>query len=79
MIIAVTGYRPKDLFGYQTEQPYWTLQHRIEEAITDIARWNRLPIDAIELRTGGTAATMRMAKLKSIPIHRINPVNDERE
>lgn len=53
MIIAVTGHRPKDLFGYQTEQPYWALQRRIEEAIADIARWNHLPFEAIELRTGG--------------------------
>ena len=53
MIIAATGHRPKDLFGYQSEQPYEALQHLIEEALADIARQNGLSLDAIELRTGG--------------------------
>lgn len=53
MIITMTGHRPKDLFGYQSEQPYKTLQHLIEEALADIARQNGLSLNAIELRTGG--------------------------
>ena len=53
IIIAATGHRPKDLFGYQSEKPYEALQHLIEEAIADIARQNGLSLNAIELRTGG--------------------------
>lgn len=53
MIIAATGHRPKDLFGYQSEKPYEALQHLIEEALADIARQNGLSLNAIELRTGG--------------------------